>query len=172
MPETDLNPPPIKAGDGIALLAERWPACFHVFERRRRPLKLGIHLEILAALDGAMTPAELTSALRRYTGNHCYLRRMSTGAARIGLDGNPTGTVSTEEAAAAAARLASYKRRRWAPSVSAPTPIPAPPSPLPAPKRIGLADLRREAQLRKVREAAAAPAGVAWTKEAQDDNTL
>jgi hypothetical protein len=149
MSETDPDPPPIKAGDGIAMLAERWPACFHVFERPRRPLKLGIHLDILAALDGAMTLQELRQALCFYTGNHCYLRRMSAGAARIGLDGNPTGTVSTEEAAAAAARLASYKRRRWAPSVSAPTPIPAPPSPLPAPKQIGLADLRREAQLCK-----------------------
>jgi hypothetical protein len=95
--------------------------------------------------------AGLRQALRYYTGNFWYLNAMVAGAARISLDGFPAGTVSAEEAAAAAARLASYKRkRRQAPSTaSIPAPPPTPPTPLSAPKQIGLADLRREAQLCK-----------------------
>ena len=38
-----------KARAIIELLAERWPAAFSVFERRRRPLKVGVHVDILAA---------------------------------------------------------------------------------------------------------------------------
>ena len=39
----------------IWLLVEKWPACFVMHERGRRPLKIGIHRDILLALDGAMT---------------------------------------------------------------------------------------------------------------------
>jgi len=49
----------------IALLAETFPQCFSVYEGRR-PLKLKIHLDIQAALDGAITPAELHKALGAY----------------------------------------------------------------------------------------------------------
>jgi ProQ/FINO family len=52
----------------IELLAETYPRCFFIFEQRRRPLKVGIHHDILAALDGAITPRELGIALRFYTG--------------------------------------------------------------------------------------------------------
>jgi sRNA-binding protein len=131
--------------DTVALLAETWPACFTVYERRRRPLKLGIHHDILAALDGAIT-LQVHRALRYYTGNTWYLRATVAGAAPIGLDDNPAGAVNAEEAAVAAARLASHKRNHR------PARIPAPPPP----KRISVADLRQEAQLRKARETAAA----------------
>jgi sRNA-binding protein len=59
-----------------------------MFEQRRRPLKIGIRLDVLAALDGAVTDTELGLALHYYTGNSWYLRMMTTGAARI------TSTVS------------------------------------------------------------------------------
>jgi sRNA-binding protein len=36
----------------IALLAETFPRCFSVYEGRRRPLKIGIHRDILAVVDG------------------------------------------------------------------------------------------------------------------------
>ena len=29
----------------LALLAEKWPQCFSVSERRRNPLKIGIHIK-------------------------------------------------------------------------------------------------------------------------------
>jgi ProQ/FINO family len=41
----------------ILLLAERWPAAFKVHEGRRKPLKVGIHLDVMAAIDGAVTAA-------------------------------------------------------------------------------------------------------------------
>jgi hypothetical protein len=47
----------------IALLAELYPKCFSIYERRRRPLKIGIHNDVLAAVDGVITPAELHGAL-------------------------------------------------------------------------------------------------------------
>jgi ProP effector len=98
----------LAADAAIALLAETWPACFSVYEGRRKPLKLGIHQDVLAALEGAITPKELKNALRHYTGNRCYLRRSIAGAARIDLDGNPAGTITAEEAVAAATKMAAY----------------------------------------------------------------
>src|SRR5262249_48298922 len=53
----------------IALLAETFPKCFSVYQPRRRPLKLKIHLDIQAALDGAITPLELHKALGIYCSN-------------------------------------------------------------------------------------------------------
>jgi ProP effector len=112
---TSTNPSTLSrdlaADAAIALLAETWPSCFSVYERRRRPLQLGIHHHILAALDGAVILRELRRALGYYTGNTWYLRATVAGAARIGLDGNAAGAVTAEEAAAAAARLASRKRK-------------------------------------------------------------
>ena len=64
----------------IALLAETFPRCFTVYEGRRRPLKLGIHRDILAAFAEALTPAELNAALRAYCGNRVYLERSHEGA--------------------------------------------------------------------------------------------
>jgi ProP effector len=162
LPNRDTFTPPRDsvADAAIAMLAETWPVCFSVYERRRRPLRLGIHRDILTALDGAVTSQELSRALRYYTGNTWYLRALVAGAARVGLAGNPAGTVSAEEAAAAALRLAGRKKKRrqvssTPASMSAPPPTPTSmPAPPPAP-RIGLADLRRASQLRKAREAAA-----------------
>ena len=60
----------------ITLLEERFPACFAVLERRRRPLKIGIHQDIIAAVGVA--PAELGRALQRYTRSDGYLRQAQT----------------------------------------------------------------------------------------------
>ena len=66
----------------IALLAELYPRCFSVYEGRRHPLKLGIHLDIQAALAGAITPLELHRALGAYCSNEVYLSYMRKGAWR------------------------------------------------------------------------------------------
>src|SRR5262245_44698671 len=50
----------------ISLLAEKWPCCFSIPERRRRPLKLGIREDVLAALDGAIAAGKVSAALRWY----------------------------------------------------------------------------------------------------------
>jgi sRNA-binding protein len=83
----------------IELLAETFPACFKIYERRRRPLKVGIHHELLVALDGAIKPEELSVALAVYTKNKNYHAGLVAGAIRIGLDGLPAGTVTPEQAA-------------------------------------------------------------------------
>jgi ProP effector len=119
----------------LQLLAETWPKCFSVYEKRRRPLKVGIHQDILAALAGAITPAELSRALRCYVGNKVYRSRLVAGAVRVGLDGQPAGEVTARQAAS--------------PAVTAPR-LAAPP-----PKRISLGDLRRAAELRKAQQGAA-----------------
>jgi ProP effector len=152
----------------IALLAGTWPRCFAIYERRRKPLKVGIHLDILPALEGTLTLQDLGPALRRYTTNSGYLAAMKPGAARIDLEGRPAGAVTAEEAAGAAAGLAARKEKRRQPQASTPAPIAAPAAPPapaahaappapPTPKRLGLDDLRGAARLRrKAQEGAAA----------------
>jgi ProP effector len=85
----------------IELLAETWPYCFSIYENRRRPLKIGIHHDILAALDGAISAEELEQALRCYVSNKVYRARLATGAIRVGLEGLPAGTVAEKDALAA-----------------------------------------------------------------------
>jgi ProP effector len=96
----------------ITLLAERWPKCFSVYERRRRPLKIGIHRDVIAALGDAVTAIELSSALGVYCANASYLRSMVPGTIRIDLDGNPAGAVTEDEAVGARGRLAAYSAKR------------------------------------------------------------
>jgi sRNA-binding protein len=81
----------------LDLLAETWPKCFFIYEQRRLPLKIGIHQDIIAVLDGAGTPIELRRALAYYCRNRSYLRHLRAGAVRIDLDGNPAGTVTAGE---------------------------------------------------------------------------
>ena len=57
--------------DIIATLAERFPACFSL-DRYRKPLKVGIHDEVLAALPAA-TAKQVGLALTIYTSSRRYL---------------------------------------------------------------------------------------------------
>ena len=107
----------------ITLLSERFPACFAVVEARRRPLKIGIHNDIIAAVGVA--PDELGRALKRYTQADGYCAKLKAGAARIDLDGHAAGVVTEDEAKAAAASLAKRKARREARKRAAAAP-PAP----------------------------------------------
>ena len=88
----------------IELLSDRFPQTFD--RNGPRPLKVGVYAEVLAALGDAVQPRDLQSALRAYTSNARYLRALSAGACRVGLDGNPAGTVTPEDEAVAKARLA------------------------------------------------------------------
>jgi ProP effector len=81
----------------LQLLQERWPRCFRIHERDRRPLKVGIFTDIMSALDGAVTHAELAKAIGCYVGNRVYLKKVRAGAVRIGLDGLPAGKVVESE---------------------------------------------------------------------------
>jgi ProP effector len=123
----------------------------------------------MTALDGAVRPRDLRTALRAYTSKTSYLRALLTGASRVALDGSPAGTVTAEDETAAKARLAELANPPPPPGTEA-KPIPpaiemaprissisnAPPAqptdPV-KPKRLSLADLREAGQRR--REAAA-----------------
>jgi ProQ/FINO family len=56
----------------IDTLAERWPNAFFADPQKRRPLKVGVHLDILEALPG-VNKKTLSAALRFYT-RHPLLR--------------------------------------------------------------------------------------------------
>jgi len=126
----------------INLLCEAFPACFKQYERRRRPLKVGIHADILAALDGAITPQELGLALAIYVGNKSYRAGLVAGAVRIDLDGQPAGVVTPEQAAPAAPR----SPRKATPAVTPVTPEVQAPAPN---GRLSLAGLRAAAKRRR-----------------------
>jgi ProP effector len=130
----------------IALLAERFPQCFALYERKRVPLKIGIRRDIEAALNGAITPIELSNALRMYCGNSGYLHSTRPGAPRIDLNGKPAGVVTAHESEAARARLKARKQAKAASKPSRPT--------TPAPKRLSLADLKTAAAARRKATAA------------------
>jgi len=92
----------------IRTLAERWPKCFAVEEKRRRPLKVGIAEEIRAAgLD-----VDVSAALAYYAHNASYMKALLAGAVRIGLDGEPAGTVTAEQEAHARLELARRVTKR------------------------------------------------------------
>jgi ProP effector len=141
----------------IELLAETWPQAFTVYERRRKPLKIGIYDDILAQAVGGITATELAIALRRYAGAPGYLWGCRPGATRVGLDGSAAGVVTAEAAVRAFDRFREYlarkKRREAARKIEAKAPpdsaIPAPVGKPAGPKRLSLSDLRAAAQARK-----------------------
>ena len=92
-----------KAIAGIGYLAALYSQTFFILEKRRQPLEIGIRNKLLAA--GVMKPGELGLALMVYTRSHGYRRALRTGAVRLGLDGEPAGIVTTEEAARSAEEL-------------------------------------------------------------------
>ena len=149
-----------KVGAIIELLCDRFPQTFS--RRGPKPLKVGVYDDALAMLGEAVQPRGLQSALRAYTSNAGYLRALSAGACRVGLDGNAAGMVTPEDEAVAEARLAELAKgitpRAKVPAAQAvpkASPIEAAeenPKPL-APKRLSLADLREAGRRR--REAAA-----------------
>ena len=93
----------------IALLCERFPKCFVMFERRRVPLKVGIRGGIIAILGDQIDRQLLNAAMQYYCNNFHYRRSQKPGALRFDLDGNPCGEVSEEHAAGAAKDIAARK---------------------------------------------------------------
>ena len=93
----------------ITMLAIRWPLAFWVLETRRRPLKVGIHLDVMAA--GGFEEAALRDALRAYTINAAYRRNLIAKAERVALDGSVAGWVTPEQAAIARDQNDAFFRR-------------------------------------------------------------
>jgi sRNA-binding protein len=137
----------------ITALADLWPHCFALLEQRRRPLKNGIHADILAAAKGAITADEIKVALRRYCRSAGYLLACTEGAARIGLDGKVAGKVTGNEAKFARETLALRKPQKLRPK-PARSITPAPKPPEAGIRRITPTDLRVAARERRERGAA------------------
>jgi sRNA-binding protein len=94
-----------RANGGIAVLAQHFPA---VFAREgwqpHKPLKIGINKDIAAA--GTMPTEDIGPTLRLYVQRLMYQRALAAGGSRYGLDGEPCGEVTAEQAAGAATSAA------------------------------------------------------------------
>jgi ProP effector len=140
-------------------LAAKFPKCFAVPDTRRRPLKVGIDADLLAAFGGSIRRTELIRALAMYCSSEGYLERVLTGAWRVDLEGKPAGAVSADDEKHAKAKRASIRIRREAvmaaaiPQAAASRargPALAPKAETgPGPKRLSLADLREAARRRR-----------------------
>ena len=146
----------MNSDNGLHVLIDRWPCCFFANPRHRKPLKIGIADDIMAA--GVLTTDELSRTLRIYTGHIRYLEACVAGASRIGLDGAPAGEVSPAAAQHARSRAEAARKRRAAQKAeAAPAPVavmpaaapanraPHPPIAARAPGRRPLLTLRRSA---------------------------
>jgi sRNA-binding protein len=139
-----LSSPTSQGRETISVLADWFPQCFVLYQQRRKPLKIGIFDDLLAATSGAIAPKELQAALRRYCRSAGYLAACREGTARIDLNGNVVGAVTKSEAEYAARIIA---RRR---STAKPTAKPVITAPSTTPRKLSsLADLRAAARARK-----------------------
>lgn len=110
-------------------------------DTKRRPLKIGIAADIIAAVGNTIAPAAVKAALRVYTGSTGYLSRVLTGAWRLDLAGDKADVVTADDEAHAKARLAERtarkaKRAAWQHRQRRPSPkAQRPSSPSPRPRR-------------------------------------
>jgi sRNA-binding protein len=89
----------------IAILAEAFPPAFVADKGKpHRPLKIGIHADLLATR--LLTPREVRNALVVYTGPRMYQAALAAGGARVGLNGDVAGEVTPDQAERAIAAVA------------------------------------------------------------------
>jgi ProP effector len=120
-------------------IREQFPLAFAKADARfRAPLKIGIHVDVFAAMP-ELTREDVSRALKFYVTRYCYLKSCTEGRARVGLDGSPAGTVSLAEAENAAKWLARRQKRKK----------PSAPQPTPQPQQLSLNDLKAAAERRK-----------------------
>ena len=97
----------------LAMFQERWPAAFPCDFRHLKPLAIGIHHDLMAALPE--TPGPLirqTIALwQRWTGPRYWLA-VRKGGPRYDLEGNPRGEVTPEEQERAKQDRTAFSERR------------------------------------------------------------
>ena len=91
-----------------AELAERWP---HLFNKAAPvPFKVGIREEITAALPDVDAPL-LRKAVNGWCQSFHYMAALKPDAPRYGLDGEPDGAVTTEQAEDALRHIETLKQR-------------------------------------------------------------
>ena len=92
----------------VQLLMDAYP---NVFSRDNpKPLKIGIQEDLVA--DDKVSRTKIKRALASYVRSPQYLRSFAEDADRIGLDGEPAGKVTAEEADHARAKLKSMHEAR------------------------------------------------------------
>ena len=107
----------------LLLVQQRWPKLFPTEGRRRTPLAVGIHQELIAALPD-VKPWRIRQLLRWWQGSDqgAYWRALLQGGPRYHLDGTPSGEVTDQEQAHARQQLAaftqSHRARRLSPPLS------------------------------------------------------
>jgi sRNA-binding protein len=119
--------------DMLELLRERFPKCFTRYPQPRRPLKIGIHKDVCAALAGVASRRILRQALAAYT-SAAYREQLKPGAVRIDLAGEPAGEVTPEQ-------VSPPSKPRARRGSHSPTPVAA--------KRLSLADLKAAGAARR-----------------------
>jgi sRNA-binding protein len=162
---TDLRSRNQSCGDTIiAVLAELFPVFAAERWQPHRPLKIGIHLDLVDR--GVLLPDECR-VLRRYVSRRMYQCALAAGGPRFDLAGNVAGEVTPEQIFGAKAVLAcidakaadqavAVRAAREGERIERKRAKPSPPPPPAAePRRLGLADLKRAAQERRSREARA-----------------
>src|SRR5436190_9363888 len=110
-----------KSYEAMLLPVEKFPAAFSE-AGERQPLKVGIAKDLLAR---GINRHIVARGLHSYCNAYRYLVAMQDGAVRIGLDGEPAGVVTADEAVYAQQRLAK-KLAKPEPAAKAPASKPAP----------------------------------------------
>jgi hypothetical protein len=167
-----------KSDTNIAALAASFPAAFAAEPwQAHRPLKVGIGKDLVAR--GMFGAREVNATLKRYVDRLTYQNCLAAGGARVDLDGNVAGEVSTEQrcraekmvgrvearqlAEAAAAKVEAVSKEAVRQAAAPPLVVdgrvivispPAETKPSTGSGRLGLADLKRAAQERRARQEA------------------
>lgn len=139
-----------------------------------RPLKIGIHLEIRAALEGSgISNIRIARATHYHTGHGLYLKALAAGGPRYNLAGEVGGEVTEEQRRHAIQQLKERQRARKkkpkpkaAPAQAEP-PHAAPPEPEPAPAQAEGAPPARPTLKLKPKASPVVNAAVVTRKEAK-----
>jgi ProP effector len=99
-----VNPEQLeRARAALNILVERFP---RAFTSPPRPLKIGITKDLIAAArSDAISAQAIRDAIAIWCRRPSYLEAQVEDAARIDIDGNPTGTVTADQAAGVKQRL-------------------------------------------------------------------
>src|SRR5262249_11895231 len=105
----------------LPILVKAFPKAFFPRDRSCLPLRIGVFEALDSALPTEIDRLRLRLYLGIYTKQSRYLRELTLGAIRIGLDGRPAGRVSAKEATSAAARLQKSEGSKFGAPVAKPS---------------------------------------------------
>lgn len=112
-----------KKNELLATLTEKFPAAFPADPKAIRPLKIGIHQDLKAALPEVDRKA-LRQAMSYHTRRLAYLRAVERGGERIDLNGNPVEPVTPGQQVHATEKLKEAKAHLQTKQAAQPPPGP------------------------------------------------